>query len=506
VSEQAVAPNERRGVDDEESRVIGREDVGVEPARRRRGWLVRRSLLAADVVGLTSAFFLTELLFPDKLGDRIGIGIETILFFVFLPAWIVAAKIYGLYDRDEERAAHSTIDELVSVFHLVTVGVWIFYALSWTTALNHPSQPKLATFWLLTISAIVLSRALARGLARRSPIYQQNAVILGAGDVGQLVGRKIVQHPEYGINLVGFVDAHPKALRGDLDSAQLLGSPEELPAIVERYRIDRVVVAFSNDRHEHLLEHLRTIRGSEVQIDLVPRLFDAVSPHIAMHAVEGFPLIGLPPARMARSSVFLKRCIDIVGASICLVLFAPLMAAIAVLIKRDSRGPVLYRQTRLGGNLRPFTALKFRTMVVGATDAPHREYVQRLMDTRAEPTGNGLYKLDRQDAVTSVGRFLRATSLDELPQLVNVLRGDMSLVGPRPCIPYETEFFEPHHFERFLVPAGLTGLWQVEARARSTFREALDLDVAYARGWSLGLDLTLLARTPWLLLRARRTG
>ena len=138
-------------------------------------------------------------------------------------------------------------------------------------------------------------------------------------------------------------------------------------------------------------------------------------------------------------------------------------------------------------------------------DAEHREYVKSIMSSRVAVGENGLYKLERGDAITSVGRWLRKTSLDELPQPLNVLRGDMSLVGPRPCIPYETALFGPHHFERFLVPAGITGLWQVTAWSRATFVEALDLDVAYARGWSLGLDLRLLARTPLQVFRDRGT-
>jgi lipopolysaccharide/colanic/teichoic acid biosynthesis glycosyltransferase len=128
------------------------------------------------------------------------------------------------------------------------------------------------------------------------------------------------------------------------------------------------------------------------------------------------------------------------------------------------------------------------------------------MSASASVGANGLYKLDRADAVTPFGRWLRKTSLDELPQLVNVLKGDMSLVGPRPCLEYETEHFAPHHFERFLVPAGITGLWQVTARAHSTFGEALDMDVAYARGWSLGLDIRLLLRTPFEVLRSGETA
>jgi lipopolysaccharide/colanic/teichoic acid biosynthesis glycosyltransferase len=164
---------------------------------------------------------------------------------------------------------------------------------------------------------------------------------------------------------------------------------------------------------------------------------------------------------------------------------------------------VLFRQTRLAQGRREFTALKFRTMRVDTDTAAHSEFIRRTMASRATAESNGLYKLDRTDAVTRVGRWLRCTSLDELPQLINVLRGDMSIVGPRPCIPYETEHFEPHHYERFLMPQGMTGLWQVTARANATFREALDMDVAYVRGWSMALDLRLLLRTPLQLLRQR---
>jgi lipopolysaccharide/colanic/teichoic acid biosynthesis glycosyltransferase len=164
---------------------------------------------------------------------------------------------------------------------------------------------------------------------------------------------------------------------------------------------------------------------------------------------------------------------------------------------------VFFRQTRVGYGREEFTALKFRTMKVDTDTSAHQAYISQIMDADAEAGTAGLYKLDRSDAITPVGHWLRKTSLDELPQLINVLTGDMSLVGPRPCIPYELEHFKPHQFERFLVPQGITGLWQVTARAHSSFGEALEMDVAYVRGWSLGLDLRLMLRTPLQLLRQR---
>jgi exopolysaccharide biosynthesis polyprenyl glycosylphosphotransferase len=474
---------------------------------RGRGWLVRRALLAADVVGLVAAFLGTVLVFGGRgVGDRVNGLEELLLFLATLPVWVVVAKLHGLYDRDEDRADHSTVDDTVSVVHLVTIGTWLLYAGSWLTGLAAPELQRVFVFWVLAIAFVCGGRAVARALCRRSVEYLQNTVIVGAGDVGQLIARKLLQHPEYGINLVGFVDDDPKMRRQGLDHVALLGGPDELDRIVETFDVERVVFAFSNQSVDAMLARIRALRDREVQIDVVPRLYEAVGPRVGVHTVEGVPLVGLPPARLTRSSRALKRAVDVGGALVGLLLLAPLFAYIAVRIRLDSPGPILFRQTRLGADMEPFTALKFRTMAVGADTDVHREYIKATMRSDAPLNGNGVYKLDRSDAVTPFGAWLRKTSLDELPQLWNVLRGDMSLVGPRPCLDYETESFAPHHFERFLVPAGLTGLWQVTARANSTFGEALEMDVSYARGWSLGLDLRLLLRTPIQVLRQRRHG
>ena len=473
--------------------------------RRSRGWLVRRALLCADIVGLVSAFIVTQLLLGNIV-ERVRPDVaELFVFFLFsLPAWTLAAKLYGLYDRDEERTDHSTSDDVVGVFHLVTVGAWILYAGAWLTGVTTPDLEKTALFWALAILFITVGRALGRGLVRRSAAYVQNAVVVGGGHVGQLVARKYLLHPEYGIRLLAIVDDEPLAQRDELEGIELWQTDRLLDLVRER-QIDRVVIAFSHESDESTLALIRGLRELNVQIDVVPRLFDVLPPNADVHAVEGLPLLSLRPVRIGRSSRLVKRSLDVVGASLLLALTAPLFAFFAWRIRRDSPGPVFFRQTRLGQDQKEFTALKFRTMTQGAHDGAHREYVSSIMSSQASVGGNGLYKLERPDAVTKVGRWLRKTSLDELPQLLNVLKGDMSLVGPRPCIPYETSLFAPHHFERFLVPAGITGLWQVTARSRATFGEALDLDVAYARGWSLGLDLRLLARTPLQVFRDKGT-
>ena len=360
--------------------------------------------------------------------------------------------------------------------------------------------------WVFGVVFVTTGRAAARVMSRRTLVYVQNAVIVGAGDIGQLVGRKLLQHPEYGINLVGFVDSEPKERHSNLRHLTLLGTPEELPEIVRLLGIERVVIAFSRDDPKETLQIIRSLRRSAVQIDIVPRLFEIVGPGAEVHTVEAIPMLGLPPDRISRSSMLLKRALDVAGATFLLVVTAPFFAVFAWKIKRDSAGPVFFRQRRLGLNQQEFTVLKFRTMHIDAGDGPHREYIQETMAGGGEPSSNGLFKLERTDDVTRFGAWLRKTSLDELPQLINVLRGDMSLVGPRPCLPYELEYFAPHHFERFLVPAGVTGLWQVTARAHSNFGEALDMDVLYARSWSLGLDFRILLRTPLQLLRSVATA
>jgi exopolysaccharide biosynthesis polyprenyl glycosylphosphotransferase len=470
----------------------------------RRGWLVRRALLAADLIGLGVAFALTLLLRDgDAPHDKVPVATEVLLFVATLPLWPVVAKLHGLYDGDEERADNSTVDDVVGVFHLVTIGAWLLVVACLPTGIADSELPKVVTLWALAIALVPLARALARGMCRRSSAYIQNTVIVGAGDVGQLVARKLHRHPEYGLNVVGFFDLDPRERRRDLpEHMTILGAPHELPAILRELEVERVIVSFSGDTMQETLALVRTLRDLNVQIDLVPRLFELLGPRAGIHTVEGLALIGLPPVRLGPSSRLLKRTIDVVCAGVLLTVLAPLLAFVAWRVRRDSPGPALFRQTRLACQMREFTAFKFRTMHVGTDDTAHRAYIGRSMSPWTGDPG-GVCKLEREDAITRCGRWLRRTSLDELPQLLNVLRGDMSLVGPRPCIPYELEHFLPHHYERFLVPQGMTGLWQVTARASSTFGEALDMDVAYARGWSLGLDLRLLLRTPLELLRQR---
>jgi exopolysaccharide biosynthesis polyprenyl glycosylphosphotransferase len=458
-------------------------------------------LVLADVAGLTAAFLTTQLVYGSFGSTDTAIGVpEALLFLLSLPLWIVIARLYSLYDADEERTHHPTTDDIVGVFHLVTIGTWMFFGLIWVADIAQPQVSHVMTLWALAIACVTAARASARGFCRTRSAYQQRTIVLGAGEIGQRAARKILRHPEYGLDLLGLVDDRPKERHPDLSSLPLLGGRGDLPRIVSDYGVERVLVAFSNETDEEMLAAIRSLNDYDVQIDIIPRLFELVTSSVKVDGLEGLPLVELPPVRPSRSSALVKRTIDVVVSGFALAMLSPLLAYIAIRIKRDSQGPVFFRQTRLGRNQREFEALKFRSMRPDADTSVHQKLIADLMNADSTATENGAFKLVDDPRVTKIGAWLRKTSLDELPQLINVFKGDMSLVGPRPCIPYERDMFEPHHFDRFLVPAGITGLWQVTARARSTFREALDMDVAYARGWSLSLDLRLLCRTPWQVL------
>lgn len=471
---------------------------------RRRGWLVRRMLLLADILGLAVSFALANTFVGPAGGDlgRVNALGELIVFLATVPLWVVAAKIYGLYDHDEERADHSTVDEVVAVFHLVTVGSWGLFIGAWVTELAYIDFVKLAAFWACAIGCVSVARAGARAVCRRRLAYLQNTVIVGAGDVGQLVARKILQHPEYGINLVGFVDSAPKDRRSDLDHLTLLGSPERLRAIVRMFDIERVVIAFSNETHEDTLELIRSLKDLDVQIDIVPRLFEIVGPSVGMHTVEGLPLVGLPPLRLARSSRFLKRTLDVAASAIGLFVLAPVFAVVAILIKLDSPGPVFFRQVRMGAGDRTFRIYKFRTMVA---DAESRKAGLAHLNKHAANGGDArMFKIPADPRITRIGRVLRRYSLDELPQLINVLKGEMSLVGPRPLILAEDENVQAWARERLKLKPGMTGLWQVLGRTDIPFEEMTNLDYLYVTSWSLKTDLSLILRTLPAVFRAQK--
>lgn len=473
------------------------------PQRGRRGWLMRRLLLAADVVALTASFGIVELVLGSAHTptDAVGFHTEFVLFILSLPAWIVLAKLYSLYDRDEERADYSTGDELIGVFHLVTVGAFLFFACAWVTGLVDPTPAKIIAFWALAIVTMTAARASARAFCRRQPAYVQNAVIVGAGDVGQLIALKLLRHPEYGINVLGFVDAAPRERRAELSDLTILGQPADLHQLVEALNVDRVIISFSNDSHDETIDLIRTLSEISVQIDVVPRLFTLLGRNTGMHNIEGLPLMAMPRPTFPSSTLLIKRTTDILLSTAGLILLVPLFAVIAAMIKLDSPGPIFFGQTRMGEGGKTFKLLKFRTMTV---DAEARKADLAALNKHAREAGDPrMFKVPDDPRVTRVGRFLRRYSLDELPQLINVVRGEMSLVGPRPLILAEDQHVVDWRLWRLVVKPGITGPWQVLGRDHISFEEMVELDYRYVADWSLVGDLGLLLRTLPAIARER---
>jgi exopolysaccharide biosynthesis polyprenyl glycosylphosphotransferase len=488
-------------IDDRTLEILERRRLA--PGLRRRGWLVRRALLTADVVGLTVAFVIAEQVFGGGLSrsGHLGAPGEYLLFFLFLPAWVVAAKLYGLYDRDEERTDHSTTDEFAGVFHLITVITWVLLAVSRVTPVK-PEIQKLLVFWICAVCAVSFARGAGRAFCRRRIQYLQNTAIVGAGDVGQMIARKFLQHPEYGINVVGFVDAQPREQAPDLEHLALLGSPGDLPELVELLDVERVVIAFSNESHTDTLALIHDLKGLGVQIDIMPRFFESVGPNVGLHMIEGLPLVGLPPKQLSRSSALLKRAVDVCIGGLTLALVGPVLLLLAALVRLDSPGPALYRHVRVGRKGSRIEVLKFRTMRIEACrgdryggDSAEEMFHGLMSDPdRAREFGD-TYKFRDDPRVTRVGRVLRRLSLDELPQLLNVVRGELSLVGPRAITRDELPRYGDRADDLLTMRPGVTGYWQINGRSALSYDDRVRLDLAYINGWTLKLDFEILGKT-----------
>jgi exopolysaccharide biosynthesis polyprenyl glycosylphosphotransferase len=301
-----------------------------------------------------------------------------------------------------------------------------------------------------------------------------------------MLARKIAASPQHGIELTGFVhnDGHAPAI----DQAPLqLGPVTDFEAICRRNRIERVLIAFSGASYQDTLDIIRLAKRAGLKISVVPRLYEVIGQNLAVDEVEGMTMLTLRGLGRSRSSLMIKRAIDIAGALVGLLVLAPLMLVVACVIKLTSRGPILYSAVRMGRD-RPFRMHKFRTMVDGA-DAMKADLLH--LNEASGP----MFKIADDPRVTGVGGFLRRTSVDELPQLWNVLRGEMSLVGPRPLIPDEDDQVVGWQRARLELTPGLTGPWQVAGRTAVPFTEMVTMDYLYVAEWSLFHDIKLLLRT-----------
>jgi exopolysaccharide biosynthesis polyprenyl glycosylphosphotransferase len=349
----------------------------------------------------------------------------------------------------------------------------------------------------IVITLLALARAVQNGIVGRlfaRGVGVSRVIIVGVGEVGRTVMRTIVAQPELGYRIVGFVDDNPEKGQTDIGRFKALGALRNLPSLIEEEAVDEVIITLPWMYHRKIMSVVRECERRKVSARIVPDLFQMSLSQVDVDDLGGVPLIGVREVGFGQWAQLIKRGMDIAVAVVGFTLGAPLLALIALAIRLDSPGPIIFHQTRVGVAGKLFKIYKFRSMREGA-----EEELERLLELN-EAQGC-LFKIRDDPRMTRVGRFLRRISLDELPQLWNVLRGEMSLVGPRPPTPDEVANYQEWHKRRLDGRPGMTGLWQVSGRSLLSFDETVLLDVYYIENWSLWLDLKILLRTvPAVLL------
>ncbi|MGB6895339.1 MAG: sugar transferase [Dehalococcoidia bacterium] len=297
----------------------------------------------------------------------------------------------------------------------------------------------------------------------------------------------------------------------EIEGIPVLGNLNQAQDVVLENNIHHVIVALPLEKHQEFIPVSKKLRKAGVRVHVIPDLFTLSFPGVNVDGLGGIPFIDLGISGSIRSHHIIKRIFDILSVTLILVLLSPFLILIAFLIMFDSKGPILYKQKRIGKGGQVFTMYKFRTMKLGSSSTQHQEYVVRLISENISPEEiNGAhgssFKMENDPRITRVGKLIRKTSIDEIPQLLNVLQGDMSLVGPRPPLPYEVEVYQEWHKRRFEVLPGITGFWQVKARNRVSFNEMIRLDLEYIERQSFWLDLLIILQTPWALISGRGAG
>jgi exopolysaccharide biosynthesis polyprenyl glycosylphosphotransferase len=462
------------------------------PASRRQARGLALSLLA-DVILLNLAFVLGYYVrYRLQLFREVSEP-----FFAPYSAYISAQLSYtvlmvlflavdGLYRRRREG---SWSDEVYRITNGTTTVVVILIAGTFILQPLVYSRLLLIEVGVITIALLSgarLARRVVAAYLRRRGVGVDRVLIVGAGEIGRAVMRNLVARPELGYQVVGFID--DDLSRGDLGRFRALGGLDNIMAVLKSERLDEVIITLPWTYHRTIMGLVRSCESLGVRARVVPDLFQLSLSRVNFDDMGGIPLVGLKETSIPRAGRVLKRALDI-GLSVAgLLVLAPFLIVIVILIRLDSPGPAVFTQRRVGEGGRLFNIYKFRSMRMGAEE-------QQAQLQELNQASGPLFKIKADPRLTRVGRFLRRSSLDELPQLINVLRGEMSIVGPRPGLPPEVAQYEAWHRQRLEVPPGISGLWQVSGRSELSFDEMCLLDVYYIENWSLGLDLTIMFKT-----------
>jgi exopolysaccharide biosynthesis polyprenyl glycosylphosphotransferase len=399
-------------------------------------------------------------------------------------ALAVVCKAVGLYDRDQHLIRKTTLDETPTLFAIACFMTLAFWLAADAFVVGYLGRDEVMLMWVLLFAGLGTARSGAR-LAARVGATTERCLVIGDGEAAARVRDRLEMSHTLKANVVGRV---PLDARGaSKDGVPVLGTLQTLGLILVDHDVERAVIVPSESDSEALLDTIRLVKAMGVKVSVVPRLFEVVGSSVEFDDVDGVTLLGVRNYGLSKSSRRMKRAMDFAAAAMLLLLLLPLFAWIALAIKVTSRGRVLFHQARIGRAGTQFTMLKFRTMVDDADD--------RKDALRALNEADGLFKIADDPRITRVGGFLRRTSLDELPQLLNVLRGEMSLVGPRPLVPDEDRQIEGWHRRRHLSMPGITGLWQIFGSSRIPLHEMVKIDYLYGANWSMWLDIKILLRT-----------
>jgi exopolysaccharide biosynthesis polyprenyl glycosylphosphotransferase len=444
----------------------------------RRDWLFRRLLAIADMFAAAVAIVAGGALLAAELvnlGSVVG-----------LPLVVFAAKTLGLYDRDELVIHKTTLNDAPKLFYLTTLFTLVYTVVQADLQETTIATETIVVLWLLMMGCVMMGRWTARRVAR-SITPPERCVLVGDTEHALRVERMLDSHPTLNAELVAVIPFDRVTTRGE--------DADEFGAYLRRSDFHRVIVTHT-DADADMIDTIRIFKSRGLKVSVLPSLFDVLGSAVEFDDLGGATLLGVRRYGLTRSSQLMKRGLDVVVAGAALIALAPLFAVLAVLIKRSSPGPVFFRQTRVGRGATCFRIVKFRTM---RSDAEERKL--ELLDRNET---RGLFKISDDPRVTGIGLFLRRSSLDELPQLINVLRGEMSLVGPRPLVVDEDEQVAGWHRRRLDLTPGMTGAWQILGN-RVPLEDMVSLDYLYIVNWSLWSDIEILLRTiPHVLGRRNR--
>ena len=493
-------------IDPSRVRVPGRAPRWIVPA-------VKVGLVIVDALAAALSFMLAF-----YVRERVSVFAPAFAPYGALLLFVVVIRLlsFRYCDLYRVRGEFSFVDDAIRIFKATAIGSLLIVAAAFLyrggfqfRAFSY-ARGVFVTDFVFVLIIVSLARFVMRSVqtfVRSRQINLIPTLVVGRGPEASLFIREMRERPALGYRVIGVVETVPSTPAASLsyEDVPIIGTLESLPEVIRDSGANEVIIADPQVNGDALFEvMMRCGRRRGVEFRIAPSLFNCLPRKTEIDQIGVLPMIRLFREPLSSGARVLKRTFDLIVAALAITLLFPVWLIIALLIKLDSKGPVFYTQERVGMDGRLFLLYKFRTMKADADSELHREYQRAFIAGRAEANlGNETkptYKLLADPRITRIGKALRRISLDEVPQLLNVLSGDMSLVGPRPPIPYEVEAYELWHRKRLDMKPGLTGLWQVSGRNRLPFEEMVRLDLFYIENWSLLLDLKIILRTGFVML------